>query len=321
MNPQFYFRPFQIGFVASAMFFVLYFVAGWNGWGAPAAVEQAIGEASRWCERVHPGIFHEPVNALSNLGFMVGGLWMLWTLGGDTRAGREGLMFGTSPVALLYAASAIWLGPGSLLMHGTHTAWGGWADNLSMVMYILVPWMINVSVMGRWSTTKLLAIYGALVVIYGVGRAILGWGLGINLDFFGLSIAFWMITEMLYRFHSQHFRWFSGFVGFAVAGVFGITPSQMWADPGAYWWVILFWLPGLIAPQAPPGRRQYLPWFVLGVLSYLCAFAIWQTGKPDHPWCDPDALLQAHGVWHLLSACATVCFFMFLRTQKPSEAV
>ena len=161
------YRPFQIGLLASGLFFVGYIAFGWQGWGTPAAVEQAVGEVSRWCERVQPGLFHEPVNALSNIGFMVAGLWMLWRLGGDVRVGRQGQMFGLSPVALLYAGAVVWLGPGSLLMHGTHTGWGGWADNLSMVMYILIPWLINVGAMGRWTTARLLGIYATLVIVYG----------------------------------------------------------------------------------------------------------------------------------------------------------
>jgi hypothetical protein len=310
------YRPFQIGLLASGLFFVGYIAFGWQGWGTPAAVEQAVGEVSRWCERVQPGLFHEPVNALSNIGFMVAGLWMLWRLGGDVRVGRQGQMFGFSPVALLYAGAVIWLGPGSLLMHGTHTSWGGWADNLSMVMYILIPWLINVGAMGRWTTARLLGIYATLVIVYGIGRAVNGWGLGINLDFFGLSIAFWVISEVLYRFHSQHLRWISGLVGFVVAGIFGITPFEMWDEPSRFWWVILFCLPGLLALKSPDARRYYWPWFLLGMASYLLAFAIWQTGKPAHSWCNPDSLVQAHGIWHLLSATATIFFFVFLRTER-----
>ena len=314
------YRPLHIGLLASVLFFGVYILVGSQGWGPAAAVEQGIGEVSRWCERVHAGLFLEPVNALSNIGFMVAGLWMLWVLGGDVRAGRTGLMYGHNPVALLYAGAAIWLGPGSLLMHGTHTAWGGWADNLSMVMYILIPWMINVAAMGRWRPARLLLTYGGLVSIYAVLRGLNGWGLGINLDFFGLSIAFWIITEVLYRFYSPTLRWASGFVGFVVAGIFGITPFDMWAEPLRYWWVVLFWVPGLLASKPPLGRRQYFPWFALGVVCYLTAFAIWQTGKPTHPWCSPDSLIQAHGIWHLLSALATACFFMCLRTERnPAE--
>lgn len=50
----------------------------------------------------------------------------------------------------------------------------------------------------------------------------------------------------------------------------------------------------------------------------MVAFAIWLTGRPANPWCRPDSLIQAHGIWHLMSAVAIFCFFVFLRTENPS---
>ena len=29
------------------------------------------------------------------------------------------------------------------MMHGTHTVWGQWIDNVSMVAYIIIPWLLN----------------------------------------------------------------------------------------------------------------------------------------------------------------------------------
>jgi hypothetical protein len=315
-------KPLTFGIGASVAFFGLYFLtASWIGWQNPAPWESAIGETSRWCERVAPGAFREPVNALSNIGFMVAGLWMLWMLGRDEQLGRTRAgLIGFSPTALVYAGAAWFLGPGSLMMHGTHAAWGGWLDNLSMVMYILIPWLLNLSQMGQWTVSRFLWIYAAIVVVYAVLRGGFGWGLGIGLDLFGLSIGLWVITESLYRFWSPMFRWLSGFVGFLVALIFGTTPLEMWADPGKYWWVILFWLPALIAREAPVRRRAYWPWFFFGVAFYLSASVIWQTGKPSHAWCDPDSLIQAHGIWHLMTAVATVCFFIFLRTERVKPA-
>ena len=101
-------RPLVIGVWASLVFFGSYFaVAHLVGWHNPAPWESAIGEASRWCERVAPGAFREPVNALSNIGFMLGGLWMLWVLGRDERAGlpRVGLQGFTSS-SFVYAGAA-----------------------------------------------------------------------------------------------------------------------------------------------------------------------------------------------------------------------
>ena len=43
---------------------LLFIIFGYNGWGPAAANEQAIGEISRWCERVSGGFFREPANTL-----------------------------------------------------------------------------------------------------------------------------------------------------------------------------------------------------------------------------------------------------------------
>ena len=102
----------------------------------------AIGEVSRWCERISGGYLGEPANALSNLGFTTTGLIMFWIL--LTKKNVKIRFSWPTPTALLYASAALFLGPGSLLMHGTHTTWGQWADWLSMIMYISIPWLVNV---------------------------------------------------------------------------------------------------------------------------------------------------------------------------------
>ena len=57
---------------------ILYIIFGSNGWGPAASNEQAIGEISRWCERVSAGFFREPANTLGNLGFVFAGLYMFY---------------------------------------------------------------------------------------------------------------------------------------------------------------------------------------------------------------------------------------------------
>ena len=84
----------------------IYVVIGAIGWGEQASNEQAIGEISRWCERVSGGIFREPSNALSNLGFMFAGLIMLHILARDPDYLLDlNQFFGHTPISLLYAGS------------------------------------------------------------------------------------------------------------------------------------------------------------------------------------------------------------------------
>ena len=129
-----------------------------------------------------------------------------------------------------------------------------------------------------------------------------------------------MVSEVLVRWSAPVLRWLSGLFGFVVALAFGIMPWTVLGNLDEYWWFVLLWIPALLT-RGPAGvRRTYIPWFWLGLAAFVTAFAIWGTGKPDHPWCAPDSFIQAHAVWHLLSAAATWCFFLFLRTQHPTDS-
>ncbi len=313
------FTPLRIATGAVVAFAAVFSLAGIGGWGTPAANEQAIGEVSRWCERVSGGLLREPVNTLGNVGFVVAGLAMFAVLARDTVTGavRRNRFIGNTPVALLYAAAVVFLGPGSMVMHGSHTFFGAWIDNVSMVAFILIPWLVNIAALGRWQDRTLFTAYGATLAAYAAGYWFFGSDLGIGLDLFGASIGIWVVSEVLYRWWSPSMRWASGLIGFVVAAVFGITPADMLAAPGEYWWMAAMWLPGLAARHPAEGRRRYTPWFWAGLGSFLVAYAIWLTGTDDHAWCSPDSLIQAHAIWHLLTALATVCFFIFFRTERP----
>ena len=271
-----------------------------------------IGEASRWCERVSNGAFREPVNTLSNLGFIVAGLYILYKLTNEISFNE---FSGLNKITILYGVAVVYLGPGSMMMHGTNTEWGGWADNLSMVMYIILPWLYNCYKMSSWNVNTLLKVYFSIVIFYAVMRGLFGNGMGIGLDLFGVSIGLWVISEFLYKFWSSRMRFFSGFVGFLVLMLFGIFPDEVFGNLGEYWWIILFWLPGILANTKPKETRSYR-WYFAGMIAYMSAFAIWLTGVPDSDTCNPDTIFQAHGIWHLLTALATIFFFYHYRSEK-----
>jgi len=305
---------FYVACFISLIFLIIFFILSALGLIQSAESSSLIGEASRWCERVSDGIFREPINTLSNLGFIFVGLYLFWILSNDDKNSNNAFI-GINQVSILYASVVIYLGPGSMLMHGTNTEWGAWADNLSMIMYIILPWLFNVYSMSKWTIKQFLITYTAIVLIYSIWRWFTDFELGINFNLFGVSIALWVISEMLYKFWSPTFRLLSGFVGFLVLMLFGTMPNEVFENFNEYWWIILFWLPAVLSNQQPKNSRTY-KWFILGMISYLSAYAIWLTGVPDHTSCSPDSIIQAHGVWHLLTALATYFFFKHFRSVK-----
>ena len=306
--------PFYIALSITGLFTIVFFYLSSQGLIQSQEEAFLIGEASRWCERVSDGWFREPVNTLSNFGFVIIGLIIFWIISNESTS-ENNLFFGVTGITLIYATAAVYLGPGSMLMHATNTEWGGWADNLSMVMYIVIPWLYNISLMAKWSIKKFVITYFAIIVIYAVFRWLYGWGLGIGFNLFGTSIGLWFISEALYRFWSPSFRFLSGFLGFFVMFLFGTSPIDIYNNISDYWWTLLFWLPGLLANHKPDGKRSTI-WFILGMVVYFLAFAIWTTGVPDHQNCIPDSFIQAHGIWHLLTALATFLFFIHYRSEQ-----
>ena len=73
-------NPFHTAFIVSLAFLLSYIVLASMGYMLSVEPGLTIGGISRWCERIVDGIFREPVNALSNLGFMLSGLIMFKVL-------------------------------------------------------------------------------------------------------------------------------------------------------------------------------------------------------------------------------------------------
>ena len=96
-----YFSYALYSVIFTALLFILF---GSNGWGPSAENEQAIGEISRWCERVSGGFFREPVNTLGNLGFVVTGLYMFYKLSKDATTPKGIIMFSSSRSKLVQRA-------------------------------------------------------------------------------------------------------------------------------------------------------------------------------------------------------------------------
>jgi len=56
----------------------------------------------------------------------------------------------------------------------------------------------------------------------------------------------------------------------------------------------------VLAARALWHRRRSLPWVPLTIL--VAGLGIWFISRTGGAWCDPESLIQGHGVWHLLAA-------------------
>ena len=296
---------------------ILFIIFGSNGWGPAAQNEQAIGEISRWCERVSSGFFREPVNTLGNLGFVVTGLYMFYKLSKDATTSKGIVMFSSSSLALLYASASTFLGPGSMAMHGTHTKFGAWLDNVSMVMYILILWIYNLKRLSDFTQKTFYYIYLSILIYFAIAYWNFGSGLGIGLDVFEVSIGLWLSTEVLVRFPNIYGRISAGFAVLIIQELFGNRLIDVIQNPFDNWHVLFYFVPAF-TPNIETNvkvKRFYTPWFWIGFLSFYAAYTIWLTGVPGDPSCNPDSLIQAHMIWHVLCSFATLCFFNFYRKE------
>lgn len=82
-------------------------------------------QVDAYCERLGPGLWAEPVNALTNLAFVIAAVW-LWP-----RTAGRGLA--RALVVILFA-----IGIGSGLFHTTATRWAGVADVIPIALFILI---------------------------------------------------------------------------------------------------------------------------------------------------------------------------------------
>ncbi|MBI1416308.1 MAG: hypothetical protein GC146_03715 [Limimaricola sp.] len=132
-----------------------------------------------YCERTGPAFWAEPVNALTNLAFLVVAV-LMWRLAGRDATGR-------ALSAVLFA-----IGLGSFLFHTEATAWASLADTIPIAVFILFYlFAVNRDVLGLrpgWSALATAGFfpYAALVV------AVLA-----RVPFLRISAAYWTVPLLL----------------------------------------------------------------------------------------------------------------------------
>ena len=106
----------------------------------------------------------QPVNTLSNLGFVVAGLAIALRAGRPGGLGR-GTMARRPGLATAYACLVVLLGPGSMAMHATESDVGGHVDMASM--YLVAAFASSYAAMRRFDRGP---VFLAVAFVDGGGR-------------------------------------------------------------------------------------------------------------------------------------------------------
>ncbi len=132
-----------------------------------------------YCERLGPGVWAEPWNAVTNGAFLLAAVWM----------GRRAAGVGMARVlAIILGVIAV----GSFLFHTQATVWAAVADTAPIAVFVLVYlFAVNRDVLGlRWPVA-LLVTAGFLPF-----AALVGWAVG-AIPVVGVSGVYWTVPVML----------------------------------------------------------------------------------------------------------------------------
>jgi hypothetical protein len=117
---------------------------------------------SDYCERSAAGLWAEPLNAFSNLAFLLAAVLIAWRLWHN--APRQ---WDVWLLAILSAAVAI----GSFLWHTLATPWSQWADVIPIGLFIAVFLLAFLRRVLRWRWRAVLAGFALFQVVNGIALA------------------------------------------------------------------------------------------------------------------------------------------------------
>ena len=296
------YREFYLGAVAFAVFMLFFMIFGLMGFpeGKFDTCYNAVTKIDGcWCERLHAGHIKEPSNTWSNLGFVAVGLIVLWWVGSD-RAGAinpRNRMTSTSDTLYptLYGGIVLFMGPGSMLYHGSMTAWADFLDQLSTFMF--VAFFGSYSALQLWSAAQQ-ALGGTRTDYSNVVQKI---GAGI------LFVVYTVLQLVITRAgHHESSVAIALFIGLAIAlQVIFITVTAI--------------------------SRKTFPYDLGGILSFVAALAVFllamwlhaneapgQAHCQAHGLFSPGSSLQAHALWQILAAAMTFGVYLFFRFEKAA---
>lgn len=164
----------RLGALVAALFLAAYFVvASTIGFHGPPATWAEYGEPP-----VGPPI-QQPICFWTDLGFVLAGLLALRRLDGAARSASPPAnpMSGPSPYSLAFGLIVVWMGPGSMLEHGTLTSTWGWFDAASIHWFALfvIGYLLLRAIPGAAEAPRGPAVFWAGLAIAGLQLGVWTW--------------------------------------------------------------------------------------------------------------------------------------------------
>lgn len=116
-------------------------------WNAPVDI---------YCERLDPGFWAEPVNAVSNIAFILAALWGARLLLRERRTDAD---------LWLLVAMTVLIGIGSFTFHTVATVWAGLADTIPIWSFVLVFVIIAMRRYFGMKALGILKVFAVLVLV------------------------------------------------------------------------------------------------------------------------------------------------------------
>ncbi len=290
--------PIVIGLVETGVLLALFFALGAAEW-----IKGSREEEYKYCERVRKDrMIRQPVNTWSNMGFVAFGLAILaWLSFGAPRDPPNPMTFANG-FSIVYGMAVIWLGPGSMFLHGSQKHWGGVLDNMSMNMFL--SWFILYDISRLFGGPG----FGVALAIWLVVNAALGAWVYLKPDSDALGrLQFFTLIALLAALE----------VLGPVCGVINpagtrteVVRSLGLLAAGAGCFVIAYVVWRLAGNNQ---RQEGQPTASRGIFARLKRFLF---GDGTSPYCKPESIWQGHAAWHLLGAVATFLLFIYLRSER-----
>jgi hypothetical protein len=114
-----------------------------------------------YCERLYPGLWSEPLNAISNVSFVIAA-WAMWRLSKNHKK--------ISPEIWVLIILTMTIGIGSFLFHAFATKWALVTDLLPILLFqVWFIWLYNQKIIGikTWQNGITIALFVIAVILSG----------------------------------------------------------------------------------------------------------------------------------------------------------